>query len=319
MILKFKYTLLALLGFTALRGQVNLVPNGSFEIYSECPDNEGQINNAINWYDVWAAGGADYFNACSINSQSTQPNNIWGFQYPKSGNAYAGLGIFAVNTISQENIIIKLEEELLENNNYCIEFYISLSDNSSYYTNKLGIYFSSDSIDSNTNDFTFFEPQFINTASLFDTIGWVKISGQYTAVGGEKFITIGNFNTLSYLDTVFIGYTPDISYELCYYYIDDVSVYCCDSSVCQPFVGNSATIYPNPANNYTSINYNIATSVTNSSLEVFDNIGRIVYSAELNSASGNLDVPTYSLSAGIYYVRIRKDKSIFWTGKLAVQ
>jgi len=76
--------------------------------------------------------------------------------------------------------------------------------------------------------------QLDTTALLLDTMEWSKISGVYTAVGNERFLTIGNFyadsqtDTLSHLGTWILGY----------YYIDDVSVY----EISNRIAGNNSSI-----------------------------------------------------------------------------
>jgi gliding motility-associated-like protein len=56
----------------------------------------------------------------------------------------------------------------------------------------------------------------------------MKISGEFMAIGNERYITIGNYNVDSTTDTSlfnpsFLGTTNQS-----YYYIEDVSVVCCD-------------------------------------------------------------------------------------------
>lgn len=51
----------------------------------------------------------------------------------------------------------------------------------------------------------------------------MQVSGTYVASGGEKYITIGNFNNDANTDTVKTD-TSLSSGNICYYYIDDVTV-----------------------------------------------------------------------------------------------
>ena len=51
---------------------------------------------------------------------------------------------------------------------------------------------------------------------------WVAIEGIYEAQGGEKFITIGNFNNDFSTNYIMMDGKSDFNYA--YYYIDDVSV-----------------------------------------------------------------------------------------------
>jgi hypothetical protein len=66
MLKNFHCTLLLLLiaGFWA--PAQNLVYNGSFEEYDDCPDNGGQVNKAKYWFSANNGIGAssEYFNAC---------------------------------------------------------------------------------------------------------------------------------------------------------------------------------------------------------------------------------------------------------------
>src|ERR1700685_2222823 len=80
------------LGVASLETQINLVPNPSFEIYDTCVTELGQMDRATGWVSVRAT--PDYFNMCDtiidIIESATIPSNYWGYQYPVSGNGYAG-------------------------------------------------------------------------------------------------------------------------------------------------------------------------------------------------------------------------------------
>jgi gliding motility-associated-like protein len=76
---------------------------------------------------------------------------------------------------------------------------------------------------SNDGALTYFIPQITNPSTNFilDKTNWVPITGEYTAVGGEQFITIGNFNTdANTITKPAQGGTQ----QWAYYYIDDVFV-----------------------------------------------------------------------------------------------
>ena len=42
----------------------NLVPNGNLETYSDCPNNQSELQNAIPWVNP-TVSSPDYFNACA--------------------------------------------------------------------------------------------------------------------------------------------------------------------------------------------------------------------------------------------------------------
>lgn len=207
-----------------LSAQVNLVPNPSFEFFTTCPSGSSQINYAYPWFQP-SAGTSDYFNACNIGIVGV-PVNSFGYQPARTGVAYAG-GL--MTTGFREYISSPLSSTLKKDTNYCIEFYVNLANTSFFMhsdTVSIGIYFSNDSIYSSTPNPLPYFPQLFSSASqnIYDTANWVKISGIYKAVGGEKFITIGNF----YSDEFFFGGN--------YYYIDDVSIVECDNEIVIPNV-----------------------------------------------------------------------------------
>ena len=57
------FSLFLLLCSCLLHAQTNLVPNGSFETYTMCPDGGGVINYATPWYSP-TTGTTDYYNSC---------------------------------------------------------------------------------------------------------------------------------------------------------------------------------------------------------------------------------------------------------------
>jgi len=72
----------------------NLVTNGDFEKYTICPDGSGQLDRSVGWHGIWGGGGScEYYNSCSSNPTYSTPKN-WGFQFPRSGNAYIGHGFY---------------------------------------------------------------------------------------------------------------------------------------------------------------------------------------------------------------------------------
>lgn len=70
------------------------------------------------------------------------------------------------------------------------------------------------------------------------------------------------------------------------------------------------TVYPNPAENFVSVNY-INGSNESLSIEIANNIGQVVYSENLESKSGlnNHKVDVTSLSHGIYFVKLSGSKT----------
>src|SRR5690349_11568305 len=87
-----KKTLLVLLFFNSHSSFAqNLVQNPSFEDTISCPTSIDQLFKAINWYSF--RDSPEYFHECDnpINGAVGVPENSFGYQYPHSGSAYAGI------------------------------------------------------------------------------------------------------------------------------------------------------------------------------------------------------------------------------------
>ncbi|MEO6239812.1 MAG: T9SS type A sorting domain-containing protein [Bacteroidia bacterium] len=202
----------------------NLVPNSSFETITTCSFCGGCLGAGYcpPWFSPQTSlngDSPDLYNECGPISYST-PANTLGWQAPKTGLGYAGC--LLIGSTDREYIEAPLTMPLIAGKTYCVEFYVSPADSSRITIDGFGAFFSPDTIRSN-NDFPLpYTSQIGNTMGnvITDTSTWTLISGNFTATGGERFVTIGNFNT----DLATTSDTMNYGYLLCYYYFDDVSV-----------------------------------------------------------------------------------------------
>lgn len=229
-----------LLSAIAANAQQNLVPNYSFEDYSNCPDNQGDIYLVSHWFNgcYW---NPDYFNSCNTDTISfSTPKNGFTYQLPKSGVAYAGLSLYSYIKNLREYIATKLKYPLTINNKYCSKFYVAFGA-TSHALDLIGVYFSIDSIVC-INNINLFNntPQVCNPNGniLIDTLNWMKISGSFIATGGEKYLYIGDFYPDS-LNTI-VPFNLNYPNTISYYFIDDVSV--CDCEDFKPKLGRDTTL-----------------------------------------------------------------------------
>lgn len=221
---RFLYTYIFFLVIAlSLKAQENLVPNGSFEIYSQCPTDFSQIYRAIPW--IYPTNGtSDFFHECASNNSDVNiPSNSVGNQLARSGYGYSGL--LPASGDYREYIQVELINPLESGKAYDIEYYVSLADTFAISIYSVDMYISS--FAPNANNFLFlpYTPQITNdTGNYFNWSDWTKVSGIYIANGGEKYITIGNFKNTLNTDTIKI--TEDINYNqsVSYVYIDDVSI-----------------------------------------------------------------------------------------------
>lgn len=208
----------------------NLVPNYSFEEYTMCPDNGGQIDRLIGWYSP-SNGTCDFFHTCSPFMDPLV--NSLGGRTPLNGNGY--LGFFISLEMEEdplytfrEYLQIQLNSPLVSGTMYYVSFSVSVADSSFLATDDIGLYLSNDSL----VDYSLYgnfnvTPQVENVQGdiMGDPSQWYNITGQYIANGGEQFITIGNFkdeaNTTKEL--VYTGATVMGPY-FGYYYVDEVCI-----------------------------------------------------------------------------------------------
>ncbi len=242
--MKYVIIIYSLFIFFVAKSQ-NLVPNYSFEIYEDCPND--YVNEAIKelipgWY-LPTKGTSDYFNACS-KFQVNVPNNFIGHMYAKDGQAYAG--IILIEKPPQDSVKSKiinyreylqteLNEPLLKGKSYEVKFHYAIATYSTYAVNNIGAYISKAKIKRRASTRVLkYSPQIKADTSFVNTEKdvWFEVADTLFARGGEKYLTIGNF----YTDTNTRYLTLDMSdlrkslremiarNKIAYYYIDMVSV-----------------------------------------------------------------------------------------------
>jgi hypothetical protein len=215
----------------------NLVPNPSFEIHTDC--NSARLDNAIGWNSVnTGIGICAYLQTCQTNQLYTAPkqyldNCFKGYQTIRSGNSYAEFVTYPQTSGTPESThpSIKLTDTLETGKIYCVTYYISLFNNSVYSIDKLGALFTPTPFPyyvTGTSTPTFsmaglYNPQIVTTPGVVfeDTLGWEEVSGTFTAVGDEAYLTLGDFFLHS---QHFIKNSYPNCNGLAEYYVDDVSV-----------------------------------------------------------------------------------------------
>ena len=228
----------------------NLVPNPSFETVNPCPAFLAQLNYAAPWtYPGAHTGTSDLFNSCAGACTVNTPDNFFGVASPYHGSGYAGIIIYQANANSREYLQAPLNSPLVANGIYCLSFRVLRSSRSSLSSNNIGAHFSNSAIGAaGIGVLSGFVPQVEETSVIRDSATWTMISGQYTATGGESYITIGNFRSNAATTTQASGIpvhpcnAGSLAYT--YYYIDSINLVLCsippiakihivDSSLCE--------------------------------------------------------------------------------------
>lgn len=213
---------LAFLVNASVRAQSNLVPNGSFENFSFCPNSIAYFN-CTDWFSP-VSSSPDYYHECASATDAGVPLNIYGYQQAYDGAAYCGIVLNSTNEY-REYVAIKLFQTLQPNVSYDIHFQVSLSNATNFGSNNFGVYFVTDTASLSTqisgsgNSLIISEADTCMNSTVFtDTNTWHKISDKYVARGGEAYMIIGNFNPQG--STLFADNVSNTSES--YYYIDDV-------------------------------------------------------------------------------------------------
>ena len=232
--------------------QVNLVSNNSFEDTVAC-DLVMTITNSLapnyflkNWESSSGGGSPDYMNICANSHSSslypwisTVPKSRYGFQYPRTGNAFAAMGTYIIYdpNDSAKNFVecfsIKLKDSLKINHCYYGEFYASLADVCEISINQLSMLITAQPFYNAIGNFTnTIQPQvqWDTTTYFKDTLNWVKIAGTFIAQGGEQYLTMGNFKDGVHTKKIgivsnFISPNAGTPKNFSFVFIDDVSLY----------------------------------------------------------------------------------------------
>ena len=157
-----------------------------------------------------------------------------GYQYPRTGEAYAGVLSWSAQSDAREYITVELLEELRKDTLYSVGFYFSACDGLESLTTDFGLQFSENSIADTTAIKLPYNPEYtVSDTACIDSINivdWILVQDIYQAKGGEKHITLGCFrDSLNIVQNMYYDPTAwwtqfkPIAYTT-YHYIDDVFV-----------------------------------------------------------------------------------------------
>jgi hypothetical protein len=306
---------LSILFFFSLQGQ-NLVPNPSFEDTVQCPTPFSQLQFASGWVSP-NGYSPDYYHSCANSSNPNYgvPNNYYGFQNARTGIAYGGIFLpVAAGNDLREYAQIQLIDTLVSGVEYIVKFYVSLADSSEYSVNAIGAYLSKNAISSPSLKVFNVTPQIVNNSTtnpLTNKNIWYEILDTLIAVGGEEYITIGNFEADSTADTTSVsgGSTSGEAY----YYLDDVSIEPKPNSINYMDVNNILKFYPNPTSNILNIKISKTGCYT---IQLLDVLGNVVSNKKTVKGDSVLHVEKYP--NGIYFIQLSNENEILTTSKIII-
>lgn len=281
----------------------NLVPNPSFED-TACTFIAGDETyfEAAHWYNPNDAT-PDYYGIepipdCVPSIFAAVPYGEW--QLPHSGSKMVAIFAAMLDGCSREYLQIELYNPLILDSTYCVSFFVSLSNRSQACTDCMGIYFSENEFLNLTDhcEFGVF-PQIANPYGVLldDTLGWTEISGIYTAVGDERYLTIGNL--LGDEDCMIEPVNGnDPTMDIAYYFIDDVNVTPCPVITSNDNFNNrdNLSVYPVPARETLSVLGN-ETGI----LRIYDIAGHMLYSA--SKTQKEIQINISEMASGVYLLQ----------------
>jgi gliding motility-associated-like protein len=255
-ILKNAFLSISILLSYSLHAQ-NLVNNPSFESVNlgslQCSWylSQATFNAAINQWTVPTPGTTDIFHSslaisCFCNPLSTDPSAV-GQQTPRTGSCMTALCTYGNGGCSpwREYVQGSLSSAMVPGQPYCVEFYVSLADNSIYAANNIGVYFTTSAWTSATGGCPYYvTPQVNYTGIITNKTVWTLISLTFTPTQAYTYFTIGNFYNDPATSVINVGGTSATNR----YFLDDVDIHLCSSNpivtttgdnIC---VGETATI-----------------------------------------------------------------------------
>lgn len=229
--------LILLSGFSlAQDDDMNLVQNGGFETLDGRLRKEKQIDIAKYWVSPTGLSADLYHGDVKPETGIGTPDNNMGSEEPAEGVAYAGVRMYSYNNKEiRTYIMTELLGPLKKDVEYCVSFKVNLAERSKYACNNIAGYLSKKPFETEERVSLLMEDAEIKHSKnkIFNqTYNWETVCHIYKANGGEKFLTIGNFDTDG--DTKYDKMRKPKtlrgaqSYDA-YYFIDDVQVFQLDS------------------------------------------------------------------------------------------
>ena len=224
--------------FTRSGNGQNLVPNPSFEDTVVCPIAGDELYKAQFWSAFRAS--PDYFHTCCNQSNYVVgvPQNDLGYQYPHSGNAYAGMITYDLTgSPYREYLGVLLTNPLVTGTKYFLSFYLNWSGKIGFTiaNNKIGVVIS-DSLYTPSSPYPINNNPIVYCDSIItDSIGWFKVNLSFIANSSGNYLIFGNFFDDLNTDTMNLG----MFNQHAYYYIDDVCL-SVDSNLCASIVGSES-------------------------------------------------------------------------------
>lgn len=204
----------------------SLLPDGGFEQKKFCPgDYNNQSLRTLTEWQQPTQGTPDHFVSCS--SRAGVPKNRFGEEAALEGEAYGGLVLFSRSKWRyREYLSAKMKRELAPNEWVCISVWLSAAETAGIVADGFGVHLSPTRPRGERDFLLEVTPQMENPAGHFIEVkeGWVKLSDAVQAEGGERWLTLGNFQPKGATRLAASADSPSDATDWAYAYIDGVEV-----------------------------------------------------------------------------------------------
>lgn len=306
--------LMACCGIGKAHGQ-NLVPNGSFEEYTNCPTSFGQWVNVVGWTSPFTQS-ADYYNACASGEVCSVPFNTAGYQYPAHGNAYMGLITYAtlMGGLYREVIATELAEPLQPGVPVYITYKVSpggygsnVNNSATWAAKGPGLIFFT-ALPTDWPNYLFPNAAAVEMPGVIaDTATWTTISGMYVPDSAYQWLAIANFHENSLSQAQLLDSTAQSDWA--YAFVDEVCVsvdplYCSGGMS----VDEHATSTPPLLGTLGDGRLRLRTDhdLRGSTLRLCTLQGALVWSSTWPTSDLLLDVPVPSLAQAVYLLTVNQ-------------
>ena len=310
--------------FFTIKSQINIVPNGDFELNSGCPNFSAQWNFCIGWNNISYTTGCcgnwgtpDYFHTCATNGYAPPAMNA-GTCTPNSGNAMMGLVLYNVPYPEQREYISRqMSASMIPGSNYTVSFWITNGTGikSPWTIKNIGIHFSSNPLTQNGWNIINVIPQCEITTNVASTT-WTKYTFTINPTNTWNYLTIGNFRSDSANSPVMFFPNPGGNYSVyANYFFDDIEVL----SPLSTDIGAATLIsqnlpfklYPNPIKDQLNIEYQ-GSEINEIRCCIYNCFGQEVYFKNLFLASNGINFPNTeidlsSFRSGIYLIKLENN------------
>jgi hypothetical protein len=306
-----------------LASQTNLVSNPSFEQTSS-------NNNFLTWMNFtdWIKPPNDG-NTPDPFKNNSSGNCLGGClpgQHTFAGNTYAYSGENFIGVLGyyiqggqqngREYIHQELADELKAGHVYRMGFALKFGSRTKHIIDRFGMFISDTAIGpSNTaplQDIIPVIPQLELNIPFGDSLDWTVLSIDYTAFGGEKFITLGNFTPDSLLNvSVNPMYNPSDtvhSFALygSYFFIDSVFIHDHDTTTSTASMVELKSkldfkLFPNPANDF--VEFSIKEGSLIQEITLIDILGRKLKEFPTDDRKFDLS----GVSRGEYFLQLQTE------------